>query len=115
MLTFDEYLARVPGPQKAEFERLRQIVRRAVPGVEESVSYGLPAFKYKKRPLLGFKAGKNHLSVFPFRPQVIEAARDALAGFDVSKGTVRFTVDKPILDSALKQLLRHRVREIEGR
>jgi uncharacterized protein YdhG (YjbR/CyaY superfamily) len=74
----------------------------------------MPTFKYKDRPLLGFKASKNHLSVFPFSPQAIEAARDALAGWDLSKGTVRFTPDKPIPDSALEQLLRHRMREIEG-
>jgi uncharacterized protein YdhG (YjbR/CyaY superfamily) len=114
MPTFDEYLGSVPEPQRAELERLRQLVRRAVPGVEESESYGMPAFKFNKRPLLGFKVSKNHLSVFPFSPEAIDAAREALAGFDLSKGTVRFTPDKPIPDSAVKQLLRHRLREIQG-
>ena len=114
MSRFDEYLASVPEPQKAELERLRQLVRRVVPDVEESESYGMPAFKYKNRPLLEFKASKNHLSVFPFSPETIDAARDALAGFDLSKGTVRFTPDKPIPGPALRQLLRHRLREIEG-
>jgi uncharacterized protein YdhG (YjbR/CyaY superfamily) len=74
----------------------------------------MPAFKYKKRPLLGFSVSKNHLSVFPFSPEAVEAARGALAEFDLSKGAVRFTPDKPIPESALEQLLRHRLREIEG-
>jgi uncharacterized protein YdhG (YjbR/CyaY superfamily) len=112
--TFDEYLADVPEPQKTELERVRQVVRRAVPDAEESVSYGMPAFKYKRRPLLGFTMSKNHLSVFPFSPGAVDAARDALAGFDLSKGTVRFTPDKPIPDAALEELLRHRMQEIEG-
>jgi uncharacterized protein YdhG (YjbR/CyaY superfamily) len=114
MPTFDEYLANVPEPHKTELERVRQAVRRAVPDAEESVSYGMPAFKYKKRPLLGFRVSKNHLSVFPFSPEAVDAARDALAGFDLSKGTVRFTPDKPIPDAALEELLRYRLREIEG-
>ena len=114
MSTFDDYLASVPEPQKAELERIRQAVRRTVPDAEEATSYGMPAFKYKKRPLLGFRASKNHLSVFPFSPEAIEAARDALAGFDLSKGTVRFTPDQPIPESALEELVRHRLREIEG-
>jgi uncharacterized protein YdhG (YjbR/CyaY superfamily) len=113
MPTFDEYLASVPEPQKTALQRIRQVVRRAVPGAEESVSYGMPAFKYKKRPLLGFRASKNHLSVFPFSPDAVDAARDALVGFDLSKGTVRFTPDKPIPDAALEELLRHRLREID--
>ena len=115
MSSFDEYLATVPDAQKAELERIRQLVRRAVPEAEEATSYGMPAFKYRKRPLLDVRASKNHLSVFPFSPEAIDAARDSLAGFDLSKGTVRFTPDKPIPESALEQLLRHRLSEIEHR
>jgi uncharacterized protein YdhG (YjbR/CyaY superfamily) len=112
--SFDDYLATVPDPQKAELERIRQLVRRTVPEAEEATSYGMPAFKYKKRPLLGFRVSRNHLSVFPFSPAAVDAARDALAGFDLSTGTVRFTAEKPLPDAALKQLLRHRLGEIEG-
>jgi|ERR671910_1477961 uncharacterized protein YdhG (YjbR/CyaY superfamily) len=114
MSSFDDYLATLPDPQRAELERIRQVVRRLVTDAEEATSYGMPAFKYKQRPLLGFRASKNHLSVFPFSPAAIDAARGALAGFDVAKGTVRFTPDKPIPDAALEQLLRHRLLEIEG-
>jgi uncharacterized protein YdhG (YjbR/CyaY superfamily) len=85
-----------------------------VPEAEEATSNGMPAFKVRKRPLLGFRASKHHLSVFPFSPEAIDAGRSSLAGFDISKGTVRFMPDKPIPDSALEQLLRHRLLEIEG-
>jgi uncharacterized protein YdhG (YjbR/CyaY superfamily) len=111
--SFDDYFTSIPDPEKAELERIRQLVRRIVPEAEEATSYGMPAFKYRKRPLLGFKASKNHLSVFPFSPEAIDAARGALAGFDVSKGTVRFTPEKPIPEAAVEQLLRHRMLEIE--
>jgi uncharacterized protein YdhG (YjbR/CyaY superfamily) len=113
MSSFDEYLATVPEPQRRELRRIRQFVRRIVPEAEESTSYGMPAFKYKQRPLLGFRAGKKHLSVFPFSPEAVEAASDALAGFELSKGTVRFTPDKPIPEPALEALVRHRLLEID--
>ena len=113
MSPFDEYLATIPDPQRAELERIRRFVRRTVPGAEEATSYGMPAFKYKQRPLLGFRASKNHLGVFPFNPEAIDAARSALAGYDLAKGTVRFTADKPIPDCVLEQLLRHRLSEIK--
>jgi uncharacterized protein YdhG (YjbR/CyaY superfamily) len=114
MSPFDEYLSTVPEPDKGELERLRQFVRCAAPGVEESVSYGMPAFKYKGRPLIGFRAGKNHLSVFPFSPAAVASVRKELAGFDLSKGTVRFTSDRPIPNAALEQLLRRRMIEIDA-
>jgi uncharacterized protein YdhG (YjbR/CyaY superfamily) len=52
--------------------------------------------------------------VVPFSAEAIEAARDALEGFDVTKGTVRFTPDRPIREQALKQLLDYRLGEIGG-
>jgi len=113
MASFDEYLAAVPEPQKMELERVRRAVQRLVPDAGEGMSYGMPAFRYKQRPLLGLRASKNHLSVFPFSSEVIEASREALAGLDVSKGTVRFTPDSPLPQAALEELLRRRMREID--
>ena len=114
MSSFDDYFAATSDPERAELERIRRLVRRTVPEAEEATSYGLPAFKYKQRPLLGFRISKNHLSIFPFSPEAIDAARDALVGFDLSKGTIRFTADQPIPQDALEQMLGHRLREIEG-
>jgi uncharacterized protein YdhG (YjbR/CyaY superfamily) len=113
MSFMNEYLASVPEPQKAELERIRRVVQRTVPEAEEGKSYGLPAFTYSGRPLLGFRVRKNHLSVFPFSPEAVDAARAALEGFDLAKGTIRFTPDKPIPDDALEQLIQARLREIE--
>jgi uncharacterized protein YdhG (YjbR/CyaY superfamily) len=114
MSAFDEYLATLPAPERAELDRIRRFVRTTVPEAEEGTSYGLHAFNYHGRPLLGVKASKNHLSVFPFSPEAVDAARQSLVGFDLSKGTVRFTPEKPIPEPALEQLLRHRVQEIES-
>ena len=110
----DEYLATLPEPQRTAFERISARVRETVPEVEQATSYGIPAFTYRRRPLLGLRASAAHLSVYPFSPEAIEAARDALAGFDVSKGTVRFTPERPLPDEALDRLLGHRKRELDG-
>jgi uncharacterized protein YdhG (YjbR/CyaY superfamily) len=114
MSSFDEYLVSLPEEQRSELQRIRQLVQKAVPDAEEGTSYGMPAFKYRGRPLLGVAATKKHLSVFPFSPEAIEAAREALTGFDLSKGTVRFTPDKPLPDAAVEQLVANRLRELEG-
>jgi uncharacterized protein YdhG (YjbR/CyaY superfamily) len=114
MSSFDEYFASLPEQERAELERIRQLVLRAVPEAEEGTSYGMPALKYKGRPLLGVAATKKHLSVFPFSPEAIEATREALAGFDVSKGTVRFTPENPLPDAVVEQLVANRLRELDG-
>ena len=52
--------------------------------------------------------------MFPFSPAAIEAVQDRLEGFDVSKGTVRFTPDRPLPDEVIEELVRQRAREISG-
>ena len=114
MSAVDDCLTRLPEPERREFERIREIVRQAAPGVEEGKSYGLPAFKYRQRPLLGFRASKNPLSVIPFSASAVEVVRCSLDGFDLSKGTIRFSPGAPVPGSAIERLLRKRMAEIYG-
>ena len=112
MSAMDDYLQRLPPAQREALERVRAIVGALVPDAEEGTSYGIPAFLYAGRPLLGFRAAKHHLSVFPFSPAAVEAVKDRLEGFDVAKGTIRFTPDRPIPDAVLEAVIRSREREI---
>ncbi len=108
----DDYLAGLPPAQKAALERVRALVGGLVPEAEEGRSYGVPAFIYAGRPLLGFSAAKNHLSIFPFSPAAIEAVEDRLDGFDLAKGTIRFSPDDPVPEDVLTDVIRARKREI---
>jgi uncharacterized protein YdhG (YjbR/CyaY superfamily) len=112
MSAMDDYLGGLPPEQKAALARVRAIVQDVAPEAEEGVSYGTPAFLYAGRPLLGFRAAKRHLSVFPFSPAAIEAVKDRLTGFDLSKGTIRFTPDDPVPEDVLADLVRARQQEI---
>jgi uncharacterized protein YdhG (YjbR/CyaY superfamily) len=108
----DDYVDGLPDEQRAAFERVRAVVADVAPEAEEGKSYGMPAYIYSGRPLLAFRAAKNHLSVFPFSPEAIEAVADRLEGFDLSKGTIRFTPEQPLPEDVLGDLIRARVQEI---
>ncbi len=88
------------------------MVKELVPQAEEGKSYGMPALKYNKRPLVGFVAAKKHLSLFPFSPAVIEALTDRLDGFELSKGTIRFTAEHQLPDDLLRDVVMLRLDEI---
>jgi uncharacterized protein YdhG (YjbR/CyaY superfamily) len=111
----DDYLAGLSAEQRAALERVRAVVREVAREAEEGKSYGMPAFIRSGRPLLGFRAAKKHLSVFPFSPEAIEAVADRLEGFDLSKGTIRFTPERPVPEDVLTDLIRARMREIADR
>ncbi len=111
----DDYLDGLPQEQREALARVRAIVDRVAPDAEEGVSYGMPAFLYAGRPLLGFRAAKKHLSVFPFSPAAIEAVEGRLEGFDLSKGTIRFSPDRPVPEDVLTDLVRAKKEEITAK
>src|ERR1017187_797204 len=114
MAVVDEYLAGLDAATRATFEHIRDLALDIVPGAEEGTSYGMAALTYNQKPLLAFLAAKHHLSIFPFSSRVVDAVRDRLAAFELSKGTIRFTAATPLPDEVVRDIIRHRIQEIAG-
>jgi uncharacterized protein YdhG (YjbR/CyaY superfamily) len=111
--TIGDYLAGLAPEQRDALQRVVDVAVRVAPDVEEGTSYGMPALRLGGRPLLGITAAAKHLSVFPFSPAVVEAVAADLEGFSLSKGTIRFTVDRPIPDAVVERLVDLRRAELD--
>ena len=110
----DEYVARVPEPARSTLNKMRALIRSvAPPEATETISYGIPAFKYKGM-LVWFAAFSNHCSLFP-GSSVIEAFKNELKDFHTSKGTIRFPVDKPLSAALVKKLVKARIAQNEAK
>jgi uncharacterized protein YdhG (YjbR/CyaY superfamily) len=108
----DSYLAGIPDTQRAALEALRHTIRAETPDAVESISYGIPTFKYRGKPLVYFAALKGHCALYALP---VEAFRSHLAGYDVGdKGTIRFQPERPPPDTLVRSMLRARVAEIEA-
>lgn len=105
----DAYLARVPAEARASLEKLRETIRSVVPDAVEVISYGIPTFKLDGRMLVSYAAFAEHCSFFPGAGPVDEHQAE-LKSFQTSKGTVRFTTEKPLSASLVKKLLKTRIR-----
>ena len=109
----DAYLARVPEPARSTLNKMRDVIRSVTPaGTTEGISYGIPTFHYKGG-LVAFAAFKNHCSLFPMGSSVLDAFEKELKPFRVSKGTLRFPVDKPLPAGLVKKIVRERVKQNE--
>jgi uncharacterized protein YdhG (YjbR/CyaY superfamily) len=110
----DEYLAGIPEPARSTLSKTRAAIRSALPPeATETISYRMPAFKYKGM-LLWFAAFSDHCSLFP-TSLVINALKEDLKGFSTSKGTIRFPVDKPLPTALVKKLVKARVAQNENK
>jgi uncharacterized protein YdhG (YjbR/CyaY superfamily) len=110
----DALLARLPDDVRAALEQLRGVIAAAAPGTVEAVAYGVPAFKYRGRPLVSFGAGKAHCAFYVQSPAVMEAHADLLADYETAKGTVRFTPAAPLPAELVTTLVRARMAETDA-
>jgi uncharacterized protein YdhG (YjbR/CyaY superfamily) len=111
--TIDEYLTGVPEPARGTLQRIRAAIRAASPPeATETISYGVPTFKYEG-PLIAFAAFSKHCSLFPMSKAVMAMFKDELKSFATSTGTIRFPVDKPLSALLVKKLVKARLVEKE--
>jgi uncharacterized protein YdhG (YjbR/CyaY superfamily) len=112
--TIDEYLSALDEDKRVALEGLRKIIRAAAPKAEECISYQLAAFRLNG-PLVAFGATANHCAFYLMSSSTVEDHQAELKGYDTSKGTIRFQVDKPLPAALVRKLVKARVAENGGR
>ena len=108
----DAYLRAVPPGPRAALKKLRKTIKAAAPEATEGISYGIPSFKHHGY-LVGFAAFKNHCSFFP--GTALTAFKRELTSYETSKGTIRFTPDKPLPAALVRKLVKARIAQNEAR
>jgi uncharacterized protein YdhG (YjbR/CyaY superfamily) len=108
----DAYLAALAPEQRDALSRLRATVRAGAPDAHEGIAYGMPAFYSGTRFLVSYAAFKRHLSLFPASNGVLEQLPEPLRENFAGKGTIQFTVEKPLPDEVLREIVRIRLAEV---
>jgi uncharacterized protein YdhG (YjbR/CyaY superfamily) len=109
----DAYLAGLDEPKRVTLEALRKSILEVVPDAEQGLSYGMPAFKVRGKTVAGFAAFTAHLSYLPHSGSVLAELGDQVSGYETSKGSLKFAIDKPLPKRLVKQLVQTRMRELE--
>jgi uncharacterized protein YdhG (YjbR/CyaY superfamily) len=112
----DEYMASQPKAVQGLLERVRRTIRKALPGAEEVISYGIPTFKLQGRAVLYFAGWSHHYSIYPATERLVAAFKKQLAPFEVNdKGTIRFPFSEPVPVTLIEGLAKFRAQEVVER
>jgi uncharacterized protein YdhG (YjbR/CyaY superfamily) len=115
-LTVDEYLDGAPEPQRTTLRALRATLASLLPDAEQTISYGVPVFTVNGTPVAGYAFATRHCSYYPHSGSVLsEVEPELLDGYDWSRGTLRFPVDRPPGDELVRRLVELRLARLDPR
>ena len=111
----DEYIGAQPEPARRVLKQVRGVVRKALPGAEEVISYNIPAYKLHSERVLFFAGFKRHYSIYPATRRLIEAFKDEAGAHDFKSSTIRFPLSEPVPVKFIERVAKFRAKEAAER
>lgn len=104
-----EYIDAAPKETQKKLREMLACIRKAAPGAEEGLKWGMPAFSYR-RILVTFKAFKHHIGFYP-TPSAVKAFAKELSRFKTASASIQFPLDKPLPLALIRKITAFRVKE----
>lgn len=109
----DLYIGTFPPEVQERLNNIRQLIKNIAPEAIESISYGMPAYKVKGKPLVYFAGYKNHIGLYA-TPSGHEAFKKELSLFKQGKGSVQFPLNKPLPYELIGKIIEFKLLECKG-
>lgn len=112
MDVIQNYLLQFPVEVQEKLAKIRSIVLAVAPDAIESISYGMPAYKLNKKPLVYFAGYKNHIGMYA-TPSGQAHFKQELAGYKQGKGSFQFPLTEDPPYELITQIIKFKKEEIE--
>ena len=94
---------------KAKLNELYILLSSLVPKEAiQTISYGIPTFKFKGKNLIHFGGAKNHVAIYPGAEPIAHFAKE-LEGFKTSKGTIQFKLNEKLPNKLIEEIIKFRL------
>jgi uncharacterized protein YdhG (YjbR/CyaY superfamily) len=110
-ISVDQYISQQPGTTKTILETLRSLIKITCPDAIESISYGMPAYKFHKKPLIYFAGYEHHIGIYA-TPSANLAFAQELSGYKQGKGSIQFPLDTPLPMDLIEKMITFKMEEI---
>ncbi len=111
-----DYIAAQPKASQRMLRNVRSVIRKALPGAEEVISYGIPAYRLHGYVVIYFAGWREHYSLYPVNARRIAMLKPTSASYEVNeKGTIRFPLSEPVPARFITAIARLRAEETADR
>ena len=100
-----EYISKFPKKTQNILNKIRKLILSTDKKIIESISYGMPAYKFKKKPVMYFAAYENHIGIYA-TPNAHEAFKKELSEYKQGKGSVQFPLEREIPYNLIEKMLK---------
>jgi uncharacterized protein YdhG (YjbR/CyaY superfamily) len=111
----DAYIAKQPVAVQPVLQRVRRLIRKVLPQAEETISYQVPTYKVSGQYVVYFAGWKEHWSLYPVTESVRTKLSSQLAAYELSKGTVRFSLADPVPAKLVERIVRELAKAADAR
>jgi uncharacterized protein YdhG (YjbR/CyaY superfamily) len=108
--TTNDYIADFPKDVQAVLRKVKATIKKAAPGAQETISYGIPAFNLNGQYLIYYAGYKKHVGIYPI-PGGDAQFRKRVAPYVAGKGTLRFPLEEPIPYALITKVVKIRIKE----
>jgi uncharacterized protein YdhG (YjbR/CyaY superfamily) len=106
----DEYIESQPVGVQPRLRELRGILTDALPQATETISYGIPTYRvpgHGRGGFVSFGAAKDHCALYG---APLDTYPHEVSAYSVSKGTIRFPLDRPVPADLVRRLVQAKFR-----
>lgn len=105
----DAYLEAQPTDKRQPLEKIREIIRKALPDAEEAISYQMPSFKYHGM-VAWYAPSKKHYAIY-MPPKFLVQFKEQLSQYSQTKSAIHFDYNKPVPEMLITEMVVAAARE----
>lgn len=111
--SIDDHISQFSPETQHLLQQVRETIKAVAPEAVETISYGIPTFQFHGN-LVHFAGYAHHIGFYPGSSGIREFAAE-LSAYKTSKGTVQFSLDKPIPFDLIRRITEFRLAQNQNK
>lgn len=105
----NDYMKSMQPEVRKTLQAVRKSILASVKGMEEYISYGIPAYKLNGKAVVYIAGFKNHCSLYPMTGNLVKKLGSRLDKFTVKGSTLQYEIGKPLPAILVKLIVKERL------